>query len=209
MLPHSDKLNLRSSFLQKESPSPCSPQTLISLVCRTSSSSDIIRRNYPVPLPVANEGWQASPCSPLPGCMWRSETGKCCLDLTLWSFPHLHPPARCNFSAVVPCPRGSPPRAWRLQMLLWLLQLGVMGACGGPGLWDPVGGSQRGVPSFPPAPPWGARAGLWPTAEGCGSADWEGWRDAVQLFFRWCITSKLFKERKTCCKRTITPGVIN
>lgn len=98
------QLRLWSFFLQNESPSWCCPQTLMSLVCRISSSGDIIRRNYCVPLPVANEGWQASLLSPLPNCMWFPETGKYCLDLTLSSFPHLHLQDCCNFSAMFPCP---------------------------------------------------------------------------------------------------------
>ena len=56
-------------------------------------------------------------------------------------------------------------------MLPWLLQLGAMGACGGPAPWEPVGGSLQGVPSIPPAQPWVAGAGLWPTKEEHGSAN--------------------------------------
>lgn len=34
-------------------------EVLIGLVCRISFLGDIIRRNYPVPLPMVNEVWQA------------------------------------------------------------------------------------------------------------------------------------------------------
>ena len=54
---------------------------------------DIIRRNYPVPLPLVNEVWQAFLLSHLHlsgGCKQFPETGRCRLDVTLWSFFCFH-----------------------------------------------------------------------------------------------------------------------
>lgn len=64
-------------------------EVLIGLVCRISFLGDIIRGNYAVPLPMVNEVWQAFLLSLLPlsgDCRQFPETGRCRLDVTLWSF---------------------------------------------------------------------------------------------------------------------------